>query len=499
MVWTKSKIFLYWCLSFCLGVGAARFVQLPASATVAIIGIMIGIAVVQWPMAVIRVAAGCVVFVVIGMVRFHCATHVPTVSDIDFYNGQPVRFLSYIAGEPDTRQNSIKLTVRTLRIADREPVTGRVLVTVPMYPEYRYGDLLEIYCELESPGLIEPDDSSGRTFDYGAYLSRYDVYSVCYRPTSVELRGHGYGNWFIASLLNVKNRFVAATQDILAEPYASLLGGILLGAKKAMPEDLMNVFNRTGITHIVALSGFNITIIAVALSALGQRLSLPRRVSFWSSCIAIGLFVVMTGAQASAVRAGVMGGLVMVGRELGRLSRITSALVCAAALMLLVNPHILLFDTGFQLSFLATLGLVYLSPFFEKWFAVRFVPAWLSSTLAATMSAICFTAPLMAYQFGRFSLVAPLVNVLIVPLIPLTMGIGFGAVALALACPPLGQVAGWFVGLLLRYVVGVAQLFSGFGFSSLAIDRLSWIWPVAWYAAMIVGLFLHKRMHRQSV
>ncbi|MFA5052393.1 MAG: ComEC/Rec2 family competence protein, partial [Patescibacteria group bacterium] len=276
-------------------------------------------------------------------------------------------------------------------------------------------------------------------------------------------------------------------------------GGILLGAKKAMPDSLMTDFNRTGITHIVALSGFNITIIAVALSALGQRFSFPRRVSFWSSCTAIGLFVIMTGAQASAVRAGVMGGLVMVGRELGRLSRITNALVFAATVMLIANPRILVFDAGFQLSFLATLGLVYLSPVFEKWFTSRFVPAWLSTTLAATMSAICFTAPLMAYQFGRFSLVAPLVNVLVVPIIPMVMGLGFGAVVLALMWLPLGQVAGWFVGLALRYVVSVAEFFSGFGFSSVAVSRLSWMWPVLWYAALVFGIVWYKHKQRKTV
>ncbi len=493
MVLTKSKIFLFICLSFLFGVGAGSFFSLPWCAYAAVITLATVWLLFNKSQKLASVICICTFMFICGIYRFQTSTQVPTPEDINFYNSQIVRFLGVVASEPDVRKDSVKLSVNSLKIDNGEKVSGLVLTTVPTFPSFQYGDLLEIKCEIEAPGQIVTEDGTGRVFDYGAYLSRYDIFSVCYRPVSVTLRGHGYGNWFMSNLLKLKNIFVQAIQNILPEPYSSLLGGILLGAKKAIPEDLMTGFNRTGITHIVALSGFNITIIAVALSVLMQRISLSRRVSFWVSCSAIALFVVMTGAQASAVRAGIMGGLVMLGRELGRLSRITNVLLLAGTVMVAVNPRVLTFDTGFQLSFLATLGLVYLAPIFEKMFLFRFIPRWLGSTLAATMSAIFFTAPLIAFQFGRSSIVAPLVNLLVVPVIPMTMGLGFGATALALIWLPLGQVAGWFVGLLLKYIVSVTELFSGFGFASVDIQKLSWAWPIGWYACLILGIFIYKR------
>ncbi|MFH1207046.1 MAG: ComEC/Rec2 family competence protein [Patescibacteria group bacterium] len=495
LIFTKSKTFLLICLSICAGIGVGPVGIWPWWLCALIIGLAAVLLFVFWPRMIVRIICVCVVLFVCGVFRYQLSGRAPTPEDIDFYNGSATRFLGVVADEPDVRQDSVKLSIETSR-TDAENASGRVLVTVPTYPSYHYGDLLEISCEIATPGQIALDDGSGRIFDYEAYLSRYEIHSVCYRPQSVLMRGEGYGSWIMAGLFDIKNRLILAMQEIAAEPFSSLLGGILLGAKKAMPPDLMTGFNRTGITHIVALSGFNITIIAMALSALTQRMALPRRMSFWVSCLCIGIFVVMTGAQASAVRAGIMGGLVLLGRELGRLSRITNVLVFAATCMVVINPRILSFDAGFQLSFLATLGLVYLSPVFERWFSHRLVPGWLSTTLAATMSAIFFTAPLIAYQFGRLSIVAPLVNLLIVPVIPLTMGLGFGAVVLALAWLPLGSVAGWFVGLILRYIVAVTEFFSGFDFASIAFRRMSWIWLVAWYAIMTLGIIFYK--HRQK-
>ncbi|MFA6552817.1 MAG: ComEC/Rec2 family competence protein [Patescibacteria group bacterium] len=496
MALSRSKIFLCVCLSFCAGVGVGTLVSVPRTVLVMLAGASVVLVCVFWSQRLMRLLCLCVLFFISGIFRIQLTVHDPIQTDIDFYNGRTVRFLGMISSEPDVRQDSVKLSIEALTMGSGSRISGLVLMTVPMYPAYQYGNLLEITCEIETPGRIALDDGSSRVFDYGAYLSRYEIRSVCYRPVSVVLRGRGHGNWCMAGLLGIKNRFIRAMQEILPEPFSSLLGGILLGAKKAMPVSLMDGFNRTGITHIVALSGFNITIIAVALSALTQRISLPRRMSFFVSCAAIALFVVMTGAQASAVRAGVMGGLVLLGRGLGRLSRITNVLLLAATAMVLINPLVLMFDSGFQLSFLATLGLLYLSPIFEKWFKHPILPGWLSSTLAATLSAIFFTAPLIAYQFGRLSVVAPIVNMLVVPVISLTMGIGFGATVLAMIWLPLGQWVGWLVGLVLRYIVSVTELFSGFQYASITVTRMSWIWPVAWYASLVAGiLYARYRQH----
>jgi len=184
-----------------------------------------------------------------------------------------------------------------------------------------------------------------------------------------------------------------------------------------------------------------------------------------------------------------MGMLVLLATQLGRLSRITNTLAVAAVIMVLVNPKVLFFDAGFQLSFLATIGLVYLSPLMEKW--LRWLPQILEirQTLTATLSAIILTTPLILWQFGRFSLVAPLVNVLILPAIPVAMGFGFITGLLSLVWLPAGQIFGWIVWTILSYIIFIVEKFSTVSFASFSIGNISWWWLVVGYGILIFILF----------
>jgi competence protein ComEC len=151
--------------------------------------------------------------------------------------------------------------------------------------------------------------------------------------------------------------------------------------------------------------------------------------------------------------------------------------------MLLVNPKILAFDAGFQLSFLATMGLVYLSPILEKYFSNWPEFHGLKNSLLTTVSAIIFTTPLILYQFGRLSIVAPLVNILVLPVIPWAMALGFAVAAVGMILWPLGWVMGWFVWLALSYIILIVRFFGNLPWSSIEIKGLPW-WT------MLIGYIL---------
>ncbi|MDZ4221489.1 MAG: ComEC/Rec2 family competence protein, partial [Patescibacteria group bacterium] len=358
----------------------------------------------------------------------------------------------------------------------RNDIQGRLLIKTTLYPEYAYGDLVEVKCAIEAPEQIED-------FAYDKYLARYDIYSVCWRGSITKLDS-GKGNPAMAGILTVKTAFMDSINAIISEPHAAFLAGLLVGARRGIPEYLLEAFNRTGTTHIIAISGSNITIIAAVIIGFLQYLGVHRRRAFWYITAGIIIFVIMTGATASVVRAGIMGIFVLLARQLGRASRATNALVFTAFVMLLINPKILIFDAGFQLSFLATVGLVYINPILQKYAKALPEVFGVKEALVTTISAMITTTPLILYQFGRLSIVAPLANILIIPAIPITMAIGFAAGTAGIVSETLGAILAWPAWLLLEYMIAVAEALSGLRFASLELGGFHWMLMLAMYAAI---------------
>jgi len=492
----KSNIFFIACLAFILGIALYSFFFPSFHAvkpfhfyTVALItgvAAVISYVFVKNRRALVILLGGS--FFILGLWRYAVTMPIINESQIAYHNGRNLSLRGIVSGEPDIREKNVQYTIGELQLVKDElkNLNGKILLIAKPFPEYKYGDKVEFRCKLEKP-------ESFNDFNYAAYLARDDIYAICRLPDETRLVARDQSSRVMAFLYSLKNRFVFSVNRILPEPQASFLGGILYGAKRSIPEDLKDAFKKTGTAHLVALSGYNISIMASFITATLSWFWIPRRAAFPLATVAIIGFVLLTGAQASVVRAAVMGIIVLLAKNIGRLSKPRNLLTFTAAVMLVQNPKILAWDLGFQLSFAATVGLLFLSPYFSEKF--KFLTTWLNirEAAAATFAAIIFTLPLLLYNFGTLSLIAPLANLLIVPLIPLTMGLGFAAALLGLVWLPVGQIAGWFAWVPLSYEIGVIKWLAYFPNFELKISLIPFLLLYSLVFYFICYLWKHKR------
>ncbi|MFH1575393.1 MAG: ComEC/Rec2 family competence protein [Candidatus Nealsonbacteria bacterium] len=423
----KSKIFLYFCLSFVLGIAISSFVVISQILMLGILILGIFLASVFWSRKKVVLAGFCLLFLVSGALR-----HQIVILNIPEITEQNISFTGIIVAEPDVRETNAKLTVKWVENRSR-PI---VLVTTSRYPEYKYGDKLKITGKLQAPPVF--DD-----FNYGDYLKKDGIYSVLYYP-KIELMEEGQGNFIYAKVLQFKNKLRESIYRNLSPPQSSILGAMILGDKSRISDDLKEDLNMAGVRHITAISGMHIMILAGILMSLSH--------SFYFSLTLLFLFILMIGFPASAVRAGIMGGLFLFSKKLGRQSSAFRLIIFAATFMLCLNPLLLKSDIGFQLSFLAVLGMIYLTPHFQRWLKFRI--------LSMTLSAQVFTLPVLIYNFGCISYAAPLTNILIVPLLPFLMGLGLVFALAGLVFQPLAWIISWPVWLFLTYIIKIVEFFS---------------------------------------
>ncbi len=452
-----------------------------------------------------RLAAACALALLAGGARLLWATPHFGPGDLVTYNDRGrVTLVGVVDDEPDVRDTYQNLRLRVESLTPDTPgagtrpaptpVTGLALVRAPRYPVRAYGEQLAVTGDLETPPVFED-------FSYQEYLARQGVYSMIRRP-HVELIEAGQGSPLWAAMVAFKARAQAVIAQILPEPYAALLTGILLGVETGIPRDLYEQFNTTGSSHIIVISGFNISIIAGLLMSVGTK-AFGKRRAIWVAIGVVALYTLLVGADPAVTRAAIMGGLYVLALYFGRQAEVRTSLIFSAVLMTALNP-LTLWDVGFQLSFAATAGLVLLTAplerLAERWLTVLVGPqrvrramGLLSEALLVTLAAQIATGPLIVYHFGRFSLVSLLTNLLILPVQPLVMLTGGLAMLAGLIWPPAGQLLGWPAWLPLAWTVGVVQWTSAMPLASLTLVRFSpWLLAVI-YAALAGLLWLALR------
>jgi competence protein ComEC len=475
-----GKIFFLACLAFSGGVGIGSFFMPPLYW---LLGLGCGGIILMFltgPKLRCLALGLCLVFAGLGIFRCYLAGRVSAL-DISRYNdSDQVTVTGLVSAWPEERSNQTHLEIQVESV-NEVAAAGKVLVASPRYPRYNYGDRIQVKGKLQTPAEFED-------FSYKDYLARYGIRSVMYFAKISKLES-GQGNKFLEKVFFLKNSLKESLQRSLPEPESGFAQRLLLGERKAMSAETLEAFKKTGTMHVVAISGYHVAIVVTLLTLLTRPLG--RR---WSGFIALGaisVYVLLTGASASVVRAALMGGLVLIALQIGRLSGIRNAVALAAAVMLAGNPWLLRYDIGFQLSFLAVIGIAYLSPSLEKIF--RWVPNFLAfrDSFVITTAAMITTLPLSVFHFGRLALICPFVNFLLLPSIPLAMGLSF-LVSLGGLVINFGQgllaAPAW---LTLHYGIRVVELGAQVPGAYFDTAKIGW-WVLALSYAVIFSLIIWR-------
>jgi len=450
-----------------------------------------------WPTRWRNVALG-ISALLLGGAR---AGYIPISSDIANYNALGgLTIHGQVIGAPDRRDTATLLQVQAhsiTRIGQTIPTSGIVLVYAPPSATIHYGDTLNATGVLEIPGVYD-------SFSYADYLARAGIFSIM-RNAAVEVTATDGGNPAYAWLLQQKDRAATRINRALPEPQAGLLVGILLGDARGLSPQLQADFAATGAAHIVAISGFNMVILAATVLRVLEAARVPRRVAGAVALVVIGVYTLLVGAGASVVRAALMSAVLIVGQSLGRKGFIMATLAFTALVMSAVNP-LVLWDVGFQLSFFATFGLVtFADPLtraldralnlgLPREWVTRLKPL-IAEPIVVSIAALIPTLPLTALYFQRVSLVQLAVNLLVVPIQSAVLLLGVAATLLGEWLFPLAQLLYWGDLVLLGWTVAVVRRFASLPFADVEFFAASSaVWGAL--AIMVTGSVLRAARPR---
>ena len=478
----QDRIFYSICFGFLLGVLLRSFISV--NFYFAALFCVISLAVFLFFILVPKKGWGIVISIFIlifslGVMRFHQAD-MPAPAVFEAEVGKKVAFAGEIVDEPNLRENNQQLTVE---ISAGEAST-KVLVSAGFEDNYKYGDEINFEGILKKPENFITD--TGKEFDYVNYLRKDGILYILSYP-EIEIVARGNGNFIKSFLFSIKEKFLEKINLSIGAPENLLMGGLILGERAAFGVELRQNFIDTGTIHIVALSGYNVTIVAEWFMKFLQFA--PRNFAFGAGIFTIFIFVFMTGANSTAVRAGIMAALALIARATGRDYDVARALVLAAVVMVLFNPFILVYDVSFELSFLATVAVIFFAPRLEKHFLWVTKKFGLRDILSVTTAAYIFVFPFILYKMGNISLVALPANVLVLPFVPLTMAVGFMTGLLGTIWYGLAVTFGFISYILLHYEISVVKFFAGFPFAAFAIPYFPLTLTILIYAAFVYFLF----------
>ena len=439
----------------------------------------------------------------LGILRYEIKDSYSLDSNLENNLNKKVVVEGIIFDEPIVKESGTSLLVdfKNIIIASSSiSVSGRGIIKTDVYPEFIYGDMVKVSGKLEKPEnysstITESSPSQMKTqfdgvnFDYVSYLGKDNIfYKIDFAKT--EFVSSSHGNFIKTFLFKIKNNFIGNINKVISEPQSSLLSGILLGSRNSIDEKTSETFRIAGLSHLIALSGYNITIVSEAIMKMFSFL--PRNYALSFGVFGVILFVLMSGSSSTAVRAGIMSLVVILANVTRRKYQVTRALIFAGFLMIIINPKILVFDISFQLSFLATVAIIYVSPILKEKFHFVIERFKIREMVSSTISAQILVLPLIIYKMGLLSFVLLPVNVLVLTFIPTIMLLGFltglfGFVSLFLSIP-----FAWVTWFLLSYIIKVSEFFAGLPFSHTEINFFPVVFLVVSYVIIILWILYEQ-------
>lgn len=374
----------------------------------------------------------------------------------------------------------------TLRSLGESSLSSHILWRAPRTVEIIPGEHMMLECALKRPENFDP------RFDYVQYLATKNIGYLCDKTiSSTALPGRT--EWR-TQLFTLQSKLRSEIQARLPDPAAGLLEGLFLGGDDALPTSVVENFRRAGLSHIIAVSGYNMTLVAFAMLFLALLSGLWRKTATFLAVIGIIGFLLLIDTSAASIRAALMAWMVCLAYFLGRPASSWNGLFLAALLMTIFNPLLVRYDVGFQLSFLATLALITASPWLEPLVRKKSLFRKVLVLLLVTSIINIFIFPVLAYHFGTMSLLSPLSNLLVLPLIPITMGLGFAMLLISFFIPFVSIIFAFPVWLLLMLIVWVGEYFGRWSWSVLEGLTPSVWFIVLWYIVLAIALWYSRRL-----
>ncbi len=392
-----------------------------------------------------------------------------------------VSYEGIVVTDPDVRDANQRVEIQVSKGDD----STRILAVASRSTSIAVGDRVNVSGTLLVPEAFA--DDNGRIFRYDKYLERDGVRFIL---NFAFIRVVEESSWYSLPALfaRIKHSFLDGLATTLPEPYASLAGGIVIGGKSGLGSELKGAFTRSGLVHIIVLSGYNVMVVAEWVIAALALTKLPKRWGAFVGACALLIFVGIAGASTTAIRAALMALIALYARATGRTYAAGRALLIVVFLMLLWNPLYLVFDPGFGLSVAATAGLIWLAPRIEMLLVLLKNVFW-KDVVATTLAAQISVFPLLLYNTGNLSLVAIPANLLVAPLMPLAMGLSalasFAGMFFGHIAPFLGIVLGFPAYLVNAYLIFIAQKSAALPFAAFTLPPFPFWLVLVSYTALI--------------
>ena len=477
---TKSKIFLFVCLSFIFGISLGSYFSIQIWILFLLAGLFISFVFLSGKNKKIKILFLLLIFILLGFIRIESGKlSEAEIFKIDKLDDENVLINGRISEMPEIKNGKQKIIIKNIedtKNINNNKINGKIIVYTERYPEYDLGDIIYLQGKIKIP-----EDFEG--FEYKNYLLAKNIHYILYYP-EIELK-EKKENGFYSKISDYRKYANDLIKKIFPQPQAGIVSAMTLAIKSDLSEEILEMFNKTGVRHIIAISGLHMTIVAVTLMYILLAIGLNRNYAFYFSILGIIFFVTLVGFPPSAVRAAVMGGLVLFAVRVGRLTNAGNAIIFAAVLMLLYNPNLLRYDTGFQLSFAAALGIIYIFPKLDNLFKKYSNFLNIKTIFLITISAQAAVLPIIINNFGSFSLLSVFTNILILPFVPIVMLGGFlltiiGSVNLLAA-----QILSWPIWMILSYQIEIINFFADLPFGFVSFEKFSFLFIGVYYLILI--------------
>ncbi len=460
-------------LSVVLGILVAPYFSLSMLSLFALFSIFFILSLSVIPKRWLWLAMIATSFLFLGIFRYIQVQN--DIYNISYPTGQDLVVKGQVMEPPEETDKAVKAVLQD------EAKGGKILLILKPFTKVKYGERLSVNGKISVP--------------VKQYQNSLLVKGIAYEMAFPQVKHIGSDRMNITmriqnSLYALRDSFEDSINRIFPEPEASFLAGLLLGVKRNLPSWLMQDLQASGTTHLIALSGFNITVIIEALRLIFRRRS--AKFGFYIPLLAIFAFVVMTGSSSSVVRAGIMGSMMLLAYRVGRQSSATMAIIITAALMVFANPFILRYDAGFQLSFVAFIGIIYIAPLVRGILPLKH--QFIKEMLAMTLGAQIMAYPLILHYFGTLSIVSFAANLVVLPFIPFVMLLGFLAALFGMVWQNLGFIFSFTALFALKAVISVIHCFAVLPYASFSGVGFSVLSVFIYYIIVLELIFICKRL-----